>query len=246
MTRGFKVVLCAVEGWGKTSIAARAERPVMLLAPFETGYLTLHTRGLVPEVPHFTMRGWDETIKTIEAIAENPKGARTVVLDALAGYESLCAEYVREVHHKGSLSDFNAFGRGAANMRREWPSLLAALEACVEHGLNVCVCAHTQVKNFKNPEGPDYDRYTVNVGDEVWQRTKMWAEAVVFGTWRAIVDGRRSGTGKAIGQLRILRCQYSPLVDAKNQYGLLPEYAVPEGSDVAARAFWELIRGRQP
>ena len=249
---GIRAVLVGVEGVGKTSIGAFGNSPVIIMAPDELGYLTLHSRKLVPECPISRPGSWDELLDTLEALAADLGGAQTIVLDAIAGMESLCAMNVCKRDFDGDWGErgFGAYGRGAKAVMREWPLIFSRLTACAQAGADVLIIGHARVKNFKNPDGPDYDRYECNCGtDDVWSRIKMWADACLFLTFRSVVELPRpeanvaKAHGKAIGHQRIMRCQYSAAADAKNQYGLEPEYEMPNDPRECAAAFWALMRG---
>ncbi len=247
---GVRVVYVAVEGFGKTTVGALGPAPLMIIAPEEHGYLTLYSRGLVPELPVMQPRSWPQLLAGIEAVTAEPGEVGTVVLDAIVGFESLCAAWVCQTNFGGDWGErgFAAYGRGSRIVAREWPGLLARLTALSRRGVNVLMLGHARVRRFNAPDGPDYDRYECNVGtDEVWARTKAWGEAVLFGSFRPIVEQDRvegnvaKAHGKAIAHERILRCQYSAVADAKNQFGLAPEYKLPDDPAACAAAFWALI-----
>lgn len=246
---GSRVVFVATEGYGKTSTGALAEKPVIIMAPDELGYLTLHQHGLVPAVPTMQPKSWLELLACIEHLAKEPHDRKTVVLDAMVGLEALCAWHVCQQEFKGDWgeSGFQAYGRGKGIVARTWPAIFPRLTACANRGMNVLVLGHAKVQAFRNPDGADFDRFECNVATEVWGRTKAWAEAVLFGNFRALVDeakvqsNKAKAKGKAIGQERILRCQYSAMADAKNQYGLGPEYSMPDDPAQFAEAFWGMV-----
>lgn len=250
---GARVVFVATEGFGKTSCGALADKPVILMTPDELGYLTLFSHGLVPECPVFQPKTWPEVLASIESVARDPEDRKTLVLDAMVGLESLCARWVCQENFAGDWGEkgFQAWGRGTAIVAREFPSILPRLTACARKGLNVLVLGHAKVQTFKNPDGPDFDRYECNVAKDVWGRTKAWAEAVYFGNFQPIIDQNRPDSniakakGKAISQQRLLRCQYSAMADAKNQYGNQPEYTMPDDPQKFADAFWQLTKKKE-
>lgn len=249
---GVRVVYVAVEGFGKTTVGAFGPDPLMIMAPDEYGYLTLHSRGLVPELPVMQPRTWHELLAGLESVIADPSRYRTVVLDAMVGLESLCATWVCQTQFNGDWGErgFGAYGRGARIVAREWPQLLARLGALSERGVNVLLLGHARIRRFNAPDGPDYDRYECNCGsDDVWARTKAWGEAVLFGMFRPVVEQNRPDAniararGKAIAHERVLLCQYSALADAKNWYGLEPEYRLPDEPRACAAMFWSLVLG---
>jgi len=251
--KGVRITLVGVEGIGKTSIAAYGADTLMLITPDELGYLTLYQRGLVPECDVAQPRSWPDVLALIESVAQQPGRYKTLGIDAMAGLESLCAWHVCQTEFNGNWGEkgFRAWNHGPAIVARTWPAILPRLTACSRAGLDVILLGHARVKNFKNPDGPDYDRYECNTGnDDVWARTKMWAEACLFLNFRPIIDLARPEAnaarahGKAIGQQRVMRCQYSAVTDAKNQLGLDPEYEMPDSPAECAAAFWNLIKGK--
>lgn len=249
---GSRTVLVAVPGYGKTSIGAFAESPVMILTPNELGYLTLFRRGLVPSVPAMMPRTWSELLACIETVARDPGDRKTLVLDALAGAEALLSSQVCQEHFNGDWGErgFAAFGRGAKIVMREWPAILPRLTACARKGVDVLLLGHSKIRTFKDPIGPDYDRYEIDMGtDDAWSRTRMWADAVMYGLFRSVVDQARpesntaKAKGKAIAQSRVLRTENSPICDAKCQLGLEPEYTMPNAAAECAAAYWALVKG---
>lgn len=245
------MVYVATEGYGKTTVAALAPDPVIVMAPDELGYLTLLSRELVPAVPVIQPRTWPDLLGAIDAFGRDPQGRKTLALDAMAGLETLLATHICVSQFGGDWGEkgFAAWGRGRGIVGREWPMLLSRLTSIARLGINVLILGHAKVKRFDAPDGPAYDRYECNVGtDEVWARTKAWAEAVLFGSFRAIVEQSRpeSNTakahGKAVAHQRILRCQYSAVADAKNQWGLAPEYVLSDDPAACASEFWSLVK----
>lgn len=251
-TAGVRVVFVAVNGFGKTTTGALAENSAGLIAPDEHGYLTLLSRGLVPAIPIMQPTTWPETLASLDAFIANPEGRKVLFLDALTGFAQMLAVHVCKTQFGGDWSKkgFLNFYTGPKQVENEWPAILSRLTRISRAGVHVLFLGHAKVKNFKNPDGPDFDRYECQAEEGVWASTRNWAEACIFGNFRAIVDTARpesniaKASGKAIGQERIIRAQYSAAADAKNQYGLEPEYVMPNTADEFASAFWNLILPR--
>lgn len=247
---GIRAVLVGVEGIGKTTIGAYAPDPVIIMAPDELGYLTLHSRGLVPTVPTMRPRNWPQLLQAVEGFARDVQGRKTIVLDAMAGLESMCAGFVCQTEFGGDWGEkgYQAYGRGKGITTRTWPQLLLRLTSCANKGMNVLLLGHARVRAFNSPDGPSYDRYECNVGtDEVWAKTKAWCESSSFLLFRPIVDQAVNQTnmakakGKAVAHTRVMRCAYSAVSDAKNQYGLQDEYTMPDDPAACAAAYWNLM-----
>lgn len=248
---GVRVVLVAPEGMGKTSIGAHAERPMFICMPDEKGYDTLRKYGLIPESPAMHPRNWIELLQSIEYAAEGDHGRKTLVIDAAIGVERMLIQHIIHKHCEGDPTKFDAYGRGTKFLSIEWPAIFGELNAAAARGMDVLILSHAKAAKYSPPDGSAYDRYTSNIlYVELWAALKAWAQAVLFYTTRAIVDTARPETnvakakGKAIAGERILRCTLTPVAEAKNQWGLDPEYTMPDDPKEAADIFWNLTKPR--
>lgn len=223
-----RYVIHAVEGWGKTSLGAQFPAPLFLMARQETGLETLIDSGRLGETPHLPeLMSWEETLRSLEAIRTQPHEYRSLVLDAMNGFERLCHEYVCRRDFNGDWTDkgFMGYMRGYEVALSEWRTFLAALDRIrEERRMAIVVLAHTKVKTFKNPEGPDYDRYAVDVHEKTWSLTHKWGDMVLFGTFYTTVEKEKGERAKGHGgQQRILLTERHASYDAKNRHGLPPD-----------------------
>jgi hypothetical protein len=239
LTRGKiapRIVLNAVEGWGKTTFAAHAPKPAMLMSRGETGYETLLSANVcsVPSVDAARINSWAELLDTLSAIANNPASEyETIVLDALSGYERLCHEHVCARDFGGDWGEkgFGAFQKGYDLATNDWDRLLQRLDEINAKGVAILILAHSKIQNFKNPIGPDFDRYVIDAHHKTWGVTHKWADAVLFGRFRTVLDkvDNKGVKGKGIGGTdRILHCQQSDAWVAKNRYGMPIDIDIPD------------------
>lgn len=222
-----RVVLHGVEGVGKTSFGANAPAPIFLMARGETGLETLIDAGQLPETPHFPeVQDWNTATQALEALRTLDHEYKTVVLDTLNGFERLCHEHVCQVNFNGDWSEkgFSGYMRGYEVALPEWRLFLSALDRIREERRCSILClAHTKVATFKNPEGPDYDRYTVDMHTKTWGLTHKWADMVLFATFHVETE-KQSGRVKGVGgQQRILYTERHASYDSKNRHGLPEE-----------------------
>src|SRR5215207_8519510 len=88
-------VIYGPEGVGKTSLAAAAPRPAVLMTRGETGLQTLIDAGRVPPTPHFPeLQSWVDLLGAVEALRSGDHDHRTLVIDTVNGAERLCHEHV--------------------------------------------------------------------------------------------------------------------------------------------------------
>lgn len=243
-----RIILQAVEGWGKTTIGAYTPSPIVLMAPGETGYDTLLQSSLVPSVPAYELESWADLLGWLDQLAENRQGCDTLVGDALGGFERLCHEMVCDREFKGDWGEkgFEGYKRGYEVAIAEWLGMLSRLDKLHKQGMMILLLGHSKVKTFKNPLGPDYDRWVCDVHDKTWSVTHKWADAAMFGNYLTVIQdekkAERQGKGKAIGGTdRVLYTERRDAFDAKNRYGMPPEIWLPTADQGGAAAAWPTI-----
>ena len=109
----------------------------------------------------------------------------------------------------------------------DWSLLLQRLDRINQRGAAIILLSHCKVKPFKNPLGPDFDRYVSDVHEKTWGLTAKWADAVLFGNFVTIVaevnERGTKKTGKGVGGSdRVLYTERCDGFDAKNRYGMPP------------------------
>jgi hypothetical protein len=171
-----------------------------------------------------------QTLDTVADLIADPQGIKTLVFDAISGFERQCNVAVCDRDFKGDFGDkgFSSFQRGYDIAAMEWHKLLAALDTLrLKQGVNVMILGHIQIKPFKNPDGADFDRFVPDVHHKLWSPTFKWADAVLFGRYLTVIDKEQKGKGKGIGGTeRVVYTQRRDAFDAKNRF------AMPEAIDV--------------
>lgn len=238
---GLRIIINGVEGVGKTTLGAYAPNPVIVMAPGETGFLTLRQFGLVPDVPHVPADNWQNLLNLLSS--PDIAAFDSVVLDALGGFERLCHEHVCLREFKGDWGErgFMAYQKGFDIAVADWLRLLRVLDDLAAAGKLVLLLSHVAVKNFRNPMGADYDRYVSDCHSKTWGVTHRWADAVLFYTFFSVIKERK-GVG---GTTRMLYCTRTDAYDAKNRFGLPDVIDVPEEPSKSFGTMWNAIQTRK-
>lgn len=239
-----RLVINAVEGWGKTSFGAHAPNPAILMSKGESGYVTLRKAGLVPDCACVELTRWQDVLAQLDDLAGNIDGHGAIVLDALSGFERMCHESVCQRDFGGDWGEkgFGAFQRGAETSIAEWLVLLSKLDRVrTAQNVPIIILSHSKVRPFKNPMGADFDRYIADCHEKTWGVTHKWADAVLFGTYVTVaLEDKKSKRMKGMGgDERVLYTTRRDAYDAKNRYAMPPQIDIPD--DPAS--VWGLVTG---
>lgn len=249
-----RYILHALEGWGKTSLAAQFPKPVFLQSRGETGLETLIDAGQLPETAHFPeAMTWADLMAALNLLTVEDHGYKTLVIDTLNGVERLCHEHVCARDFDGDWTDkgFLGYMRGYELALADWREFLDRLDRLRERkGMLVIALCHTKVATFKNPDGPDYDRFQPDMHAKTWSLSHKWADVVFFGNFETVVINAKgkeeqniSKRGKgAGGTRRVLLTQRAASYDAKNRLGLPECLDMGSSPQDAYRALIEAAR----
>src|SRR6202158_1360538 len=225
------VVLYGVPGVGKTSVAAAIPNVVFLTDPQEDGIGQLKDAGLVrADIPVFDPpTKWPDVFGILESLATNDHGYKCLAIDALGGFERLCHAEVcrREFNGEWGERGFASFQKGFEVSLAEWILLIHAIDRLRdERKMAIMLLGHARVAPFQNPEGPDYDRYSVDIHRKTWSLTHKWADMVLFANYD-VAFGKGDDTKKKAkakgGKSRTLYTEYTAAFDAKNRHNLPEE-----------------------
>ena len=233
-----RYALHAREGWGKTSFAAQAPKPIFFQTRGETGLDTLIENGQLPDTPHLPeIQSWEDLCAGLRFLTEEDHPFRTLVLDTVNGAERLLYEYVCRTQFNNDWTDrgFMGYMRGYEVSLADWRMFLNALdELRKRRKMTIFFLIHTKIKTFKNPEGSDYDRWAPDMHEKCWGLTHKWLDCVLFGNFEVTVKGANNDVTKkgkaAETTFRVLYTQQRPAFDAKNRMGL------PEEIDMGSSA----------
>ena len=251
-----RLVVYGPSGIGKTSLGAEMPAPLFLQCG-ETGLETLINSGQLAETPYLPeFTDWTALLESLAWILSSPRVYKTLVIDAAGGAERLCFEHVCELDFDGDSSErgFAGWQRGFETALADWKKFLIALDSIrLQRKMTIVLLAHSKIASFKNPSGPDYDRYVPDISPKTWSLTHKWSDGVLFWNFETqigqVQENKKSGTkkGKLLSQSRILYCQSTGAYDAKNRLGLPPEIDMGKSPQQAWAALkGALIASRKP
>lgn len=214
IVRPIRALVFGVEGVGKSTFAAGAPSPIFL--DCEAGTLGLDTHRVLI----------NEWAKMMDVLAELNRDKthpyRTVVIDTLDGLERKLLAHICQQNNVQSIEDVGGgYGKGFTKMAEAWGALIQTLQILqIERGMHVIACAHAEIGTLRDPDGPEYNRWTLRMHKKTQAAWKGWMEEVLFATREVTTRGKADKKGK--GGTRILYTEWAPGRDAKNRHDLPP------------------------
>lgn len=221
-----RLMVYGTEGIGKSTLAARAPRPVFIQTEDGLGEI---------DCLRFPLAGTlDEVAAALAALRTESHDFQSVVIDSLDWLERLVWDAVCQEYGAKSIEKVDGgYGKGYIHALSHWRTLLGQLSRLHrERQLAVILIAHAKVEKFEDPEASPYDRYSPRLHKHASALLTEWCDAVLFATrkFRTQTEeagfGRKRTTAHAIGKdggERILRTVGGPSCVAKNRYNLDPE-----------------------
>lgn len=233
-----RILLHGVAGIGKTTLAASIPKVIFVSAEDGGGDLGFD---------RIQVDSWAGVLAAVSELTREAHDYETVVFDTIDKMERLLwADLVSKQKGATTIEDVGGgFGRGYTAALAEHEKLAVALDALrARRRVNVVVIAHTVVKTFKDPEGPDYDRYMLAMNDKAGRMWTGWADCVLFANHEVRVTQRQGAKvtekGKARDEVPDRKLYTTPRAafDAKNRY-TLPDDMPLSWEDFSAAIRWD-------
>ena len=230
------VHLYGVEGVGKTTFAADA--PGVVFVDVEKGtYEQDVARFVFDDTERTTPNDWPELLGALRALAEPDHEFKTVAVDTLDATEALIWSYICARDEKENIEGYG-YGKGYVAALDEWRLFVAAVERIRASGRNVVTTAHSVIKAFKNPEGPDYDRYQMKMDGKAAGLIRERADVALFAQFETFVqkedESKKKGRVRGVSTgSRLAYTQRTAAYDAKNRFDL-PEWIPLSWADFEA------------
>jgi len=214
LRKPYRITIYGVEGIGKSTFAANAPKPIFLGAEQGTNHLDV-ARMPAPET-------WADVLDAIETLRKEPHEFQTLAIDSLDWMEPLLNQEVCKRNGWENL-ETPGYGKGPTAALDEWRKFVGALEKLQsERGMHLVLIAHSVVKPFKNPEGPDYDRYILKINPQAAGLVKEWSEDVLFANHETFTqqDKQTKRHRGASSGVRLVYTVRTAAYDAKNRHNL--------------------------
>lgn len=215
-----RILIMGVEGVGKTTALVQCPNPIVLCA--EDGITEEQFAG----VSHYSPSDWSDTFGFLDYLINSEHNHKTLGIDTVDWLEPLAVRHMCFRDGKKDIEEYGGYGKGQVVLANEFRPLLVKLEQLQRaKNMLIVMTAHTQVKQFNNPMGDNYDRFEPACEKKVSALIKQWCDVNLFArfdtaTYKDSKKARAKGVG---GQTRIVHTTFSAAWDAKNRCNLPAE-----------------------
>lgn len=232
LDRPVRVLLYGTEKVGKSTWAAHAPDPVFLCAEDGTANLDV---ARMPEPKTF-----GDVVDSIAELTTEPHDFRTLVIDTVDWLEPLIfAKVLEDAGKTGQGIESIGYGKGYNAAVDQWRLFLSRLDDLrAARKMHIVLLGHAWVKTFNNPQGDNFDKFTLKMNDKAAGVIKEWVDAVLFTNYEVLTHkADKLSKAKGVGDgARIVHTQKRDAFDAGNRYNL------PETIPLAWDEFWNGVR----
>lgn len=224
-----RILVYGVGGVGKTSFFADAPAPIFLDTQLGSARLDV-ARFPAP-------RGWEDVLEAVDQLTESEHSYQTIVFDLVDDIEQLIFAHVCADAGVKNIEEYGGgFGKGYTVALGEWRKLLARLERLQRvRKMAIGFIGHATTKTMKNPEGEDYDRYTLMLHEKSHGLLRGWCDTVLLARHEVVIktDKRKRTRGISTGS-RIVHAVETAACIAKNRDNLFDTLPLDWAEFVAA------------
>lgn len=218
-----RLLVYGTEGIGKSTLAARAPKPIFIQTEDGLGEIDCHKFPLA--------KSFAEVQSSLAALLNEEHDFQSVVVDSLDWLERMIWDAVCQDYGAKSIEKVDGgYGKGYIYALTPWRQFIDQLSA-LHHNrcMAVILIAHAKVEKFDDPESSPYDRYSPRLHKHAAALLTEWCDAVLFASRKFRTQTEDAGFGRkrtiahAIGKdggERVLRTVGGPSCVAKNRYSL--------------------------
>lgn len=177
-----RVLTYGPQGVGKTTIAADA-RALFLDIEGGSGEVEAARYPFNPGMPdEYRPRDYDQLNEGVDDMIAHPDhGFTAVAIDTGDALEAMIHRHLCEKNKVNSIEKVGGgYGKGYRAAVEELRRLLAKLDLLRAQGITVIVLAHSMTSTFKNPEGEDFDRFSLACHKDFAGQLYSWCDIVGF------------------------------------------------------------------
>lgn len=243
------ILMHAVEGFGKSSLAACLPDPVFLMVGQDKGVLDLIKMRRIKKVRYVPTpaKSWMDIVAIIsEMIAMDDFKLSSLVVDGINLAEPLLVDYLVDTKYGGSRDKATMYNKVYKDyVGQEFAKLITSLQRLQEtKNCMIFMTAHTAVLKFKNPDAEDFGIYGPAMSHEALVEIIRPCSACLFGQHLTFTkeDANKKIKGYG-GTEKVIFATRQATHIAKNRYGLPDQIDCPEPGESLnpMQPTWDLL-----
>jgi hypothetical protein len=209
-----RILIYGVGGVGKTTFFAEAPSPIFIDTQDGTKRLG------VARFPR--PQSWQDVLDALNELIDTDHSYKTLAIDLVDDLESLLWAHICKRDDQENIESYG-YGKGYKVALVEWRMMLSRLERLRrEKNMQVGFVAHSLIRPFKNPEGEDYDRYTLQLHEQAAGLLRGWCDTVLFARHETLLktDPKKKRTRGISTGARVIQTVETAAYYAKNRDNL--------------------------
>ena len=230
------ILIYGAEGRGKTTLAAKFQRPVALL--LERGLPRGVSLDAVDDIHSF-----DAVMAALREIYTAPSEYGSLIIDTVDALEALLIDGLCARNGWKNI-ETPSYGKGWVAADDEWRRFIRAISAIRnKHDMTVVLTCHCAIERIDDPRAPTYTAYQPRLHKRARGLVMDCTDAVFFlaEDLRVVTDdsGFRERTRAATDARRFLLTEGRPAFAAKNRFGMPEKIPIPLDFDFSTIAqYW--------
>lgn len=219
-----RIAMYAVEGIGKTTLAATFPKPLFLDTEEGSDYV---------DADSYATKSIEDLDAAIKYLTTESHEYETVVVDTLDYFEQVVGDNLCKARGWSDLSA-PGYGEGPIALEAEMLKLLLKFDTVISAGIHVVFIVHAVVKPFTDPTiGSSYDRFQMQLAKRSEPLVKGNVDHLLFVNYDTMVLEQKKdfgGTTKkgARGKERICHTQRTAAFDAKCRADVPESFTLPD------------------
>lgn len=217
LNKPLRLMVHGAPGVGKSTFAAGAPKPIFLDIEKRTEHL---------DIDRLEVGTWEDCLRAMGEIHGIAGTYQTVVIDTVDALEQLIYQYLCRKEEVASIEDVGGgYGKGYTATVAEWTKFVRAMDALRDVGYTIVLLAHSDVRTFKNPEGPDYDRIALKMNQKSAAFLRERVDAVGYACFEDLtVEDKKTKRMKGMSSgERVLKFTHSAAYESKQGTSSLPD-----------------------
>ncbi len=215
------VLIHAVKGKGKSSLAAEFPNPIYLGTMGEATPQDIDLPSAGPII------AWPQLLEVMAGLADEEHDFKTLIIDTVDGLEPLVWAETCERNKWNTIEDAG-YGKGYLAADYVWKQLIDCCDVLRdERGMMIVFVAHSEISSHEEPGAQPYKRYDVKLHRRAEQMIGNWCDFIFFLNTKIEIVKTDGGFNKTHahaegGGARWLYTDSRPAFVAKNRSSQMP------------------------